>query len=53
MGWTNSYLSEFEIESYRVGEIYENLEGQDESHIINAKETKLIEIIDREGEAIK
>ena len=45
MGWTNSHLFEFTIEGYRIGEIYENLEEQDESHITNAKETKLIALV--------
>ncbi|MEO7524417.1 MAG: plasmid pRiA4b ORF-3 family protein [Ferruginibacter sp.] len=53
MGWTNSHLFEFKIEGYRIGEIYENLEEQDESHIVNAKETKLITLIDKEGEEFK
>ena len=47
MGWTNSHLFEFTIEGYRIGEIFENLEEQDESHIINARETKLIALIDK------
>ena len=53
MGWTNSHLFEFKIEGYQIGEIYENLEEQDESHVINAKETTLIALIDKEGEAFK
>jgi len=53
MGWTNSHLFEFTIEGYRIGEIFENLEEQDESHIINAKETKLIALVDKEGEDFK
>lgn len=53
MGWTNSHLFEFTIEGYRIGEIFENLEEQDESHIINARETKLIALIDKEGEDFK
>ncbi len=53
MGWTNSHLFEFKIEGYRIGEIYENLEEQDESHIVDAKETTLIALIDKEGEAFK
>lgn len=53
MGWTNSHLFEFKIEGYRIGEIIDNLEYQDESHIVNAKETKLIVLIDKEGEAFK
>lgn len=53
MGWKNAHLFEFNMEGYRIGEIYENLEEQDESHIINAKETKLLSLIDREGEDFK
>jgi hypothetical protein len=53
MGWTNSHLFEFKIEGYRIGEIYEDLEGQDESHIINAKETQLTSLVENEGEAFK
>jgi hypothetical protein len=53
MGWTNSHLFEFKIEGYRIGEIYENLEEQGESHIVNAKETKLIGLVDKEGEEFK
>lgn len=53
MGWTNSHLFEFAIAGYRIGEIYENLEGQDESHIINAKKTQLIDLVDKEGEDFK
>ena len=53
MGWTNSHLFEFTIEGYRIGEIFENLEERDESHIINAKETKLIALVDKEGEDFK
>jgi hypothetical protein len=50
MGWTNSHLFEFKMEGYRIGEIIENLEELDESHLINAKETKVITLIDKEGE---
>jgi hypothetical protein len=50
-GQTHIYLNT--IEGYRIGEIYEDLEGQDESHIINAKETKLTALVENEGEAFK
>lgn len=53
MGWTNSHLFEFKIEGYRIGEIFENMEELDGSHIINAKETKLISLVDKEGECFK
>jgi hypothetical protein len=53
MGWTNSHLFEFKIEGYRIGEIFENMEELDDSHIINAKETTLISLVDKEGEHFK
>jgi hypothetical protein len=53
MGWTNSHLFEFKIEGYRIGEIIENLEEHDESHLLNAKETKVVTLIDKEGESFK
>lgn len=53
MGWKNAHLFEFKIEGYRIGEIFENLEELDDSHIIDAKETKLTDLIDKEGESFK
>jgi hypothetical protein len=53
MSWTNAHLFEFKIEGYRIGEIFENMEELDDSHIINAKETKLITLVDKEGEQFK
>ena len=53
MGWTNAHLFEFKIEGYRIGEIFENMEELDDSHIINAKETTLISLVDKEGEHFK
>lgn len=53
MGWKNSHLFEFKIEGYRIGEIFDNLEELDDSHIINAKETTLVSLVDNEGEQFK
>ena len=53
MGWTNSHLFEFKLEGYRVGEIYDNLDGLDEGLIINARETKLSDLIDKENETFQ
>lgn len=51
MGWTNSHLFEFKVEGYRIGEIYEDLEGLDEGHITDARSTKLTDLINKENEA--
>lgn len=53
MGWTNSHLFEFNIEGYRIGEIYEQLEDLDDDKIINGKETKLIDLVNEPGEFFK
>lgn len=53
MGWTNSHLFEFNIEGYRIGEIYEQLEDLDDDKIINGKETKLIDLVNEPGEILK
>lgn len=53
MGWTNSHLFEFIIEGYRVGEIYEKMEGLDVNTIIDSKETKLIDLVNETGEEFK
>ena len=53
MGWTNSHLFEFKIEGYRIGEIFENIEELDDGHIINAKETTLVSLVDKQGEHFK
>ena len=53
MGWTNSHLFEFIIDGYRVGEIYEKMEGLDDDSIIDGKETKLIDLVNETGEEFK
>ncbi len=53
MGWTNSHLFEFIIEGYRVGEIYEKMEGLIADTIIDGKETKLIDLVNETGEEFK
>ena len=51
MGWTNSHLFEFKLEGYRVGVIYDKLDGLDEGEIIDAKNTKLTDLVTIENEA--
>jgi Plasmid pRiA4b ORF-3-like protein len=53
MGWTNSHLFEFNIEGYRVGEIFGNMEELDDDKVIDGKIAKLIDLVNEPGEIFK
>ena len=52
MDWTNSHLFEFKMEGYRVGEIFTDFDEMDEADIIDAKKTKLTDLINNENESL-
>ena len=48
MGWTNSHLFEFKMGDYCVREIFIDFDGMEEADIIDAKQTKLTNLINKE-----
>jgi len=50
MGWKNSHLFEFNLDGYRVGTIYENLEDSGRDVLLDAGETLLTHILSMEND---
>jgi hypothetical protein len=55
MGWKNYHLFEFNLEGYRIGEIYEDfrLEGMGRDEVVDSRNISLKDIVTHQNETFK